>query len=71
MRERLIRITTVDTKETYEFPEIHSKKKAIPQLWMIELKIYMVGENGQEQRGHYDSILTRPLRRLEKEEANE
>lgn len=40
MRENIVRITTHDTKKTYEFPS--GKTKNIPNLWEVEMKISAV-----------------------------
>ena len=41
MKESIVRITTADTKKTYEFPH-----KANPQLWEVKLSMVSVTFNG-------------------------
>jgi hypothetical protein len=45
MRENIVRITTADTKKTYEFPGDN------PQIWEIKLSSSMVGPVGNPQYG--------------------
>ncbi len=42
----IVRITTEDTKKTYEFP-----KEGNPRLYSVELKITAIGSSGQPQFG--------------------
>ena len=48
MRENIVRITTHDTKQTYEYPR--KKGKEDPQLWEVTLQAGFVNNNsGQTQ----------------------
>jgi len=44
--QNINRITTEDTKKTYDFPDPDN-----PHLYSVELKITAVGSNGSEQFG--------------------
>ncbi len=48
MRENIIRITTHDTRKTYEFP---MKTGNNPYLWEVELRIGFVKANGRTLYG--------------------
>ena len=49
MRKNIIRITTHDTKKTYEFPA--KKEEENPRLWEVELRIGTVNSDGRTRYG--------------------
>ena len=49
MREKIVRITTYDTKKTFEFPAKEGVEN--PQLWEVELRTGGVGHDGRTRYG--------------------
>lgn len=50
MKEVVTRITTVDTKKTYEFPS-----ESNPQLWAVEMSISHVDKHGYHREHGWSS----------------